>query len=56
MIGAVALDVYAGRKSPAIGNAIGNLSKAATAIAKATEVQERLAALELAAGVERRHG
>ena len=55
LIGAVALAVFAGGKSPAIGNAIANLSKAATAIAEATTIQERLAALEATAGMDRRN-
>jgi hypothetical protein len=54
LIGAAALEVYAGKKSPAVANAIANLGKAALAIKEATEVEERLAALEAAAGLGER--
>jgi hypothetical protein len=48
--------VLAEQKSPAIGNAIANLGRAIVAVREATEVEDRLAALEAAAGVAGRAG
>jgi hypothetical protein len=45
--------VLAERKSPAIGNAVANLGRTMIAVREATELEERLAALERAAGLER---
>jgi hypothetical protein len=46
--------VLAGTKSPGIGQAIAALSRAAVAVREATETDERIAALEEAAGLGER--
>ena len=43
--------VLAKQKSPAIGNAVATLGRAIVAVREATKLEERLAALERAAGV-----
>lgn len=52
LLGAVALDVFAGKKPPAIANAIASLAKAAAALVDATTNQEELRRLEEAAAIE----
>ena len=52
---AVALrGVLAGRYTPGQGSAVAALARAAVSVREATELEERLAALEAAAGIERR--
>ncbi len=53
LLGAVLRGVVAGRLSPGIGNATANLGRALVAIGEATTTEERLTALEAAAGIER---
>jgi hypothetical protein len=46
--------VLAERKSPAIGSAIASLARAAVAVREATDLEDRLDALEAAAGIGER--
>ncbi len=51
LLGAVLKGVVAGRVEPGVGNAAANLGRAIVAVREATEYEERLAALEAAAGI-----
>jgi len=57
LLGKTLRDVIAGRVEPGVANAAANLGRAIVAVREATEVEERLSALEAAAGIgERRTG
>ena len=44
--------VLAGKIEPGVGNAVANLARAAVAVREATELEARLAELELRAGID----
>ncbi len=54
VIGLTITQVLAGAKAPGIGNAVAALARASIAIREATELEERLAALEAASGMNNR--
>ncbi|MDP9364810.1 MAG: hypothetical protein M3Q10_11405 [Chloroflexota bacterium] len=51
LLGVVLRGVVAGRVEPGVGNAAANLGRAIVAVREATTTEERLAALESAAGL-----
>jgi len=53
LLGTVLKAVVAGRLEPGIGNASANLARALNELAKTSELEERLTALEAAAGIGR---
>jgi len=55
-IGLALRGVLAGRIEPGVANAVATLARAAVAVREATEVEERLTALETADTHGRRHG
>jgi hypothetical protein len=55
-LGAVFRDVVAGRVAPSVGNCAANIARALVVVRDAGEIETRLAALEVAAGLGERRG
>src|SRR4051794_5103148 len=55
LVGQVLRDVISGDIEPAIGNCVANLARSLVSVREATELEERLVALETAAGMTSDH-